>query len=169
MINNTMKHIHHIIPKHMGGSDDPSNLVELTVEEHAEAHRILYEKHGYQADFMAWQMLKGQMGKDEALFMARSIGGKKPMSEESKAKLRESCRLRTERQRKDGTLDAANKKRSEALKGRKKSEEHLKNWQESRKGHYVSEETKEKIKKTLAETRAKKKALLSQGSITSGS
>ena len=169
MINNIMKHIHHIIPKHMGGTDDPSNLVELTVEEHAEAHRILYEKHGHQADFMAWQMLKGQMGKDEALFMARSIGGKKPMSEESKAKLRESCKLRTERQRKNGTLDIANKKRSEALKGRKKSEEHLKNWQESRKGHHVSEETKEKIKKTLAETRAKKKALLSQGSVISGS
>ena len=26
-----MKHKHHIIPKHKGGTDDPSNLVELTV------------------------------------------------------------------------------------------------------------------------------------------
>jgi len=34
---------------------------------------------------------------------------------------------------------------------------------EARKGHAVSEETREKIRKTLAETRAKKKALLSQG------
>jgi len=34
-----MKHIHHIIPKHMGGTDEESNLVELTVEEHAEAHK----------------------------------------------------------------------------------------------------------------------------------
>ena len=25
-----MKHIHHIIPKHMGGTDEESNLVELT-------------------------------------------------------------------------------------------------------------------------------------------
>jgi len=33
-----MKHKHHIVPKHMGGSDDPSNLIELTIEEHAEAH-----------------------------------------------------------------------------------------------------------------------------------
>lgn len=31
-----MKHKHHIIPKHMGG----------TIEEHAEAHRQLYEKYG---------------------------------------------------------------------------------------------------------------------------
>jgi hypothetical protein len=41
-----LKHIHHIIPKYLGGTDDPSNLVELTVEQHAEAHRLLYEQHG---------------------------------------------------------------------------------------------------------------------------
>jgi hypothetical protein len=33
-------------------------------------------------------------------------------------------------------------------------------WAAARKGHVVSEETKEKIRKTVAETRAKKKALL---------
>ena len=42
----TIYHVHHIIPKHMGGTDDPSNLTQLTIEEHAEAHRILYEEHG---------------------------------------------------------------------------------------------------------------------------
>ena len=41
-----MKHKHHIVPKHMGGSDDPSNLIELTREEHALAHKILYEQYG---------------------------------------------------------------------------------------------------------------------------
>jgi hypothetical protein len=29
----------------MGGTNDPSNLVELTVSEHAEAHRLLWEKY----------------------------------------------------------------------------------------------------------------------------
>jgi len=24
-------HKHHIIPKHIGGTDDPSNLIELTI------------------------------------------------------------------------------------------------------------------------------------------
>ena len=38
-----MKHMHHIIPRHAGGTDDLSNLVELTIEQHAEAHRKLYE------------------------------------------------------------------------------------------------------------------------------
>ena len=130
----------------MGGTDNPSNLIELTVEEHAEAHRKLYEEHGFQADFMAWKMLLGQMGKDEALFTARSIGGKKKMSEESKAKLRESCKARIERQRADGTHEAANKKRSEAMKGRPKSKEAIDNWRESRKGYKHSPETIAKIK-----------------------
>ena len=50
----------------MGGSNDPSNLVELTVEEHAEAHRILWEKHGKWQDKIAWKTLSGQISIQEA-------------------------------------------------------------------------------------------------------
>lgn len=35
------KETHHIVPKCMGGTEDPSNLVELTAEEHFVAHRLL--------------------------------------------------------------------------------------------------------------------------------
>jgi hypothetical protein len=52
-----MKHWHHIIPEHIGGTDDPSNLVELTIEEHSEAHRVLYETYGRLEDKMAWMGL----------------------------------------------------------------------------------------------------------------
>lgn len=52
-----MKHKHHIIPRHAGGTDDPDNIVELTVEEHAEAHRILYEQYGKIQDKVAWMGL----------------------------------------------------------------------------------------------------------------
>jgi 5-methylcytosine-specific restriction endonuclease McrA len=128
----TLKHIHHIVPKHMGGSDDPSNLVELTVEEHAEAHRKLYEQYGHWEDNCAYLALSGQIGQDEAMFIARSKGGKKPMSEESKAKLRASCKLRTERQRANGILEKANKQRSKTQKGYKKSAEHMENWKKAR-------------------------------------
>ena len=155
-----MKHIHHIIPKHMGGTDDPNNLVELTVEEHAEAHRLLYEQYGNIQDKIAWLALSKRIGQEEILRMKQGMGMKgKKHTPEAIAKMKEACAKRTERQRADGTLLNANKKRSESHKGKTKSPEHLANWAASRKGHAVSEETREKIRRTLAETRAKKKAL----------
>ena len=162
MINNCMKHVHHIIPQYLGGTNDPSNLVELTVEEHAEVHRLLYEQHGNWQDYCAWQALSGRIGKEEALRMAQGMANKgKKRSPETIARMKEACRLRTERQRADGTLERANKKRSEAHKGKKKSPEHMANWAAARKGHNVSEETRNKIRSSLEETRAKKKALVS--------
>jgi hypothetical protein len=68
-----MKHIHHIIPKHMGGTDDPSNLVELTRKEHAEAHMKLYEQYGKKEDLGAYYLLTGQT--DEAAKISSSLGG----------------------------------------------------------------------------------------------
>jgi hypothetical protein len=52
-----MKHLHHIIPKHAGGSDDPSNLIELTPEEHANAHLELYHQYGRPQDLWAASIL----------------------------------------------------------------------------------------------------------------
>jgi hypothetical protein len=65
----------------MGGTDDPENLIELTIEEHSEAHRILYEQHGRWQDYYAWKGLSGQIGKEqlikEILLNAGKEGGKK--------------------------------------------------------------------------------------------
>lgn len=69
-----MLHTHHIIPKHMGGTDDPDNLVELTVEEHAEAHKKLWEEHGKWEDELAWKALSGQIKMSEASKEAQKIG-----------------------------------------------------------------------------------------------
>jgi len=73
----TIYHKHHIIPKHMGGTDDPSNLVRLTVEEHAQAHKELYEKYGYQQDLIAYKALKGTIGKEELSYELAKLGGQK--------------------------------------------------------------------------------------------
>lgn len=62
-----MKHTHHIIPRHMGGTDDPGNLIDLTIEEHAEAHRLLYEQHGRWQDKVAWQGLLGLISHEEVM------------------------------------------------------------------------------------------------------
>ena len=72
-----MKHIHHIIPRHLGGTDDPENLIELTVQEHAEAHRILYEKHGRWEDYLAWQGLAGLIDREELVKQMLSEAGKR--------------------------------------------------------------------------------------------
>ena len=47
-------HRHHIIPKHMGGTNDEWNLTApITVEEHALAHKKLYEIYGKPQDYIA--------------------------------------------------------------------------------------------------------------------
>ena len=51
----------------MGGTDDPSNLVKLTIEEHAEAHKKLWETHGLWQDNIAWKALSGQLGKEKII------------------------------------------------------------------------------------------------------
>ena len=61
----------------MGGTDDPSNLVELTPEEHAEAHRVLCEEHGRWQDRVAWIGLAGLATKAEHVAMLLSEAGKK--------------------------------------------------------------------------------------------
>ena len=57
----------------MGGSDDPSNLVKLTVEEHARAHLELYEKHGDERDLVAHRMLLGQIDRAEAIKIVQKL------------------------------------------------------------------------------------------------
>lgn len=83
-------HWHHIIPRHAGGTDDPSNLVKLTIEEHAEAHRLLWEQHGRLEDKMAWKLLAGQ-GREgwaigQALAKQANTGDNNVMRRDSDAK-----------------------------------------------------------------------------------
>ena len=74
---NVVTHVHHIVPKYMGGSNDPSNLIELTIEEHAEAHKKLWEEHGNWQDLIAWKGLSGQIGYEEVLAEVYHYAGKK--------------------------------------------------------------------------------------------
>lgn len=149
-----MKHKHHIVPKHMGGLDNPSNLIELTVEEHAEAHKKLYEQHGKWQDKIAWEMLSGQIGKDQAITEARGAANRgKKRTPEQIERIKEAAHKRNERWKNNPEKMAeANRKRSEAMKGKKKSKEAIEAWKESRKtgkGFILSEETKNKISKSL--------------------
>jgi hypothetical protein len=70
----------------MGGSDDPSNLVELTVVDHALAHKQLFEEHGKKQDRLAWLALSGYLSKEE-IIEAKS---KLPKSDQMRSKLSKS-------------------------------------------------------------------------------
>lgn len=114
----TIKHKHHIIPKHMGGTDDPTNLIELTIEEHAEAHRILYEKHGRIEDRLAWLGLSGQIGKDEILLeLARSRKGEKRSVE--------FCENQSRKRKGHIVSEETRKKIGDANRGKKLTKEHI--------------------------------------------
>lgn len=149
-----MKHKHHIIPKHMGGNDLPENLILLTVEEHANAHKELYEKYGLIEDYLAWKGLSGQISKKDILRRIYSENGKVqgpknkgnpapnkgiPMSEEQKQKLRKP---KTEEHKKNLRKPKSNTD----LMGRyERSEEHRKKFSENRKKLLSSPERREKM------------------------
>lgn len=121
--NGEILHRHHVIPRHAGGTDDPDNIAHLTIAEHAEAHRVLFEKYGRWQDKIAWQMLSGQIDFAEARLAANVASQTgRPKSAEHRRKL------------------------SESRRGKPVSEEARRKSAESRVGLRHSAETKEKIR-----------------------
>jgi hypothetical protein len=109
-LNNNMKHKHHIIPRHAGGTDDPNNLIELSIEEHAEAHRKLYEQYGRPEDLSAWLGLQGLVNKKEIYQILLDKRRGIPLSTEVKEKISSSLK---------GRKNTWAEKISKSLKGRK--------------------------------------------------
>ena len=134
-----MKHKHHIIPRHAGGTDEPSNLIELTVEEHAEAHRILFEQYGKWQDKTAWMALSNQIGKEEIIKeIQRNANLGKKRSNESKEKMAAAKRGKK-------ITPEHLKALNEGRRNSKNSEEHIAVLKTIWKGEKHSEETKEKM------------------------
>ena len=105
----------------MGGSDDSSNLIELTIEQHADAHRALYEEHGKRQDYIAYKSLLKQMDNEERQEILSSIGGTnnkgKTKSEAHKAKIRA-------KRNEQVFTEETKKKISAAMKGNSSSKDH---------------------------------------------
>jgi hypothetical protein len=71
-------HRHHVVPRHAGGTDDPSNITcPLTIEEHAEHHKYRYEMLGEWQDRIAWHALLGMISKQEAIRQSQSEAGRR--------------------------------------------------------------------------------------------
>lgn len=137
---------HHIIPKSLGGTNNKNNLVTLTAKEHFICHRILTKMvSGYQQLTMLkalsgmttinkfhqrhlisarrFAQIREQAGKAHSLMMTgKFVGTKNPMygkkaSEETKAKLRASAKLRPKPSKE------VVEKRAAAIRGRVMSDE----------------------------------------------
>ena len=136
-------HNHHIIPRHVGGTDDPSNLILLTIEEHAEAHKKLWEEYGRWQDHVAWQTLTSNISGEEARILAVkfSLTGK-AKSDEHRRRISESQKKRyaergnpTKGMKKKPATTERKRKISEANKGKT-----------TRTGYTLSDAHKEKIR-----------------------
>lgn len=62
-----MTHKHHIIPRHAGGTDDSTNIVELSVTCHAMWHYAEWTRTGKWQDKSAWRGLSGTIDSEEFL------------------------------------------------------------------------------------------------------
>ena len=137
-------HKHHIIPKHAGGTDDPNNLVLLTVEEHAEAHRKLFEEHGRWQDEIAYRMLSGQITAQEATIEAikKAQTGRKRLPEEiEKRRLKRIGTKHSEETKKKMSLN-------NAMKGKTLSDEQKKILSIAHKGKTLTEKHRETLRQT---------------------
>jgi hypothetical protein len=140
--------LHHIMPKHvwkkrfgnLRGINSFDNVVELTTEQHALAHKFLYELHGDENDRIAYLGISGQIGREEAKRLAtiaantgnkHCLGRKNGLgykhTEAAKAKIAEASLGRRH-------SALAREKISNARMGMKFSEEHKRNMSASKMG-----------------------------------
>lgn len=162
-----LKHKHHIIPKHAGGTDHPDNLVLLTPEEHAEAHKVLWETHGRWQDYIAWQGLSKRMSNEEIIREKARLAntgrapwhkGKKtiPRSEETKKKISETMKKRGHRPSNEA-IKKGSEKRIAALKNKvytveekKKKSEILKEYYKNNPKSFAPRSEQAKLKTSLS-------------------
>jgi hypothetical protein len=148
------KERHHIIPRCIGGTDDIDNLVELTAREHFIAHKLLCKIYpnikGIQLAFWAMVVYKSKKNQRTYKISNREY---------------ESIRLsvidiirETQRNREHLPHSIETKQKiSTALKGKSKSNQHIKNMSKSLKGKPAWNKGVTGIIKDSDETKEKKR------------
>jgi len=105
----------------MGGSNEPSNISYLTVKEHAQAHKELYEKYGKQEDYIAWQGLSKRINKEEIIRLKCSLGGKKSTGHSKGGKAGKGIK-------KHYTISKEYLSKIQSIKGKKSTNKNSKHW-----------------------------------------
>ena len=108
----------------MGGTDDPSNLYECSVEQHAELHFALYLKHGKWQDYIAAMALGGMIdGADVANEARRIYMTNRVVSQQAKSKMSEYNRVRVHSKESKAKRSAKMSGRNNPYYGKKHSDE----------------------------------------------
>jgi hypothetical protein len=156
-------HKHHIVPRYAGGTNKPENITLLTVEEHAEAHRLLWEKNGDRRDYLAWGMLSKRIGKEELVREWSSMGGRalkgRPRSEETKKKISASHMGLTNSEETRKKISDANRGNKYQL-GMKKTKETREKLRIAHLGITQSEESKAKRSVSMKEVWKRRKMVI---------
>lgn len=154
---------HHIVPRCLGGSDDASNLVKLSLREHFVCHLLLAKIHGGGLWHALWMMAtSGRYGsrhyetarkRHTSKMMGHIVSEatreklRKPKSEETKAKMRKP-KKDSSKMRKPKT-DEHRANISKGQLGRVQTEEAKRKMSESHAGKVLSNEHRENIRKAM--------------------
>jgi hypothetical protein len=157
---------HHIIPRCMGGSNEPSNIVRLTPEEHFLAHQLLAKIHssnrGLTFALLAMTMkVKGhRVGNKQFGWIRRRVAEAIREQKTGVPRDREMMEKIWAGNRGRFVSDDERARNSAGLKGKPKSAEHnakvsaaLKGRRSPMTGRQHSEETKQKMKAAALERR----------------
>jgi hypothetical protein len=142
---------HHVEPRSIGGTDEPSNIVDLTGKEHFVAHWLLTKfKTGSERIKMLHAF--GMMSRLGELSGVEYEACRKAISEARRNASPETLKRMSERQKGEKAFwygkkmpEETKAKMSEAAKGRKKSLEHRINISRAKKGVKKTPEHIEKI------------------------
>jgi hypothetical protein len=120
--------IHHILPRSLGGGNEPANLIKLTVREHYIVHMILWKGAGPAMAFAFRRLIRSKK---------LAFG----LTSRQHTRLKEACSIRTPEHR---------RRISESLKGHAVSEETRKRQSAAQLGSKKSDETKAKHRARMA-------------------
>jgi len=138
---------HHIIPECIGGSNDPSNIVILTPEEHFLAHILLIKiyPNEYKLFFAVHMMCNGNKKVKRNNKMYGWL--RRKCNEALKLNIRKTRKKETRPRKKKSLSEEHRTRISLSMKGRRHKQESLEKMRESQSGKIVSEETKQKMRK----------------------